>query len=443
MPRILATARSDSTQTEHAALCVTGQLRSAPLAHQSWSNGPLFRVLATVPHRRSVHTYVVTSHSNSFSVWQKWMKRTLRPKAVLVTSVSFDLLHEADAPWTHRLDANKSRLQFNMGRLPKGGRKVDATLLQLAQAWHCAGLVERGERTLNVRYALIGRIRADVVVGAQLWPTRLQAWAESPPLGRGGGTPALKGCASVDGAIDFAAREDAVVDRCIAESDQSPSWLVHAEWFDIGSREAMLRLLKGLDKLAIAAARKPAVPLHVAVWQHVRHELGLPHAASACQHVVSTLGTCAAAFCDFDFVRAFGPPTAAYYFQESEWLCSRGCAKAPPEACPAKCISNACLDFLHRRWRIVWRGAPNSQRVQQAANGMSGPPGAIAPSVIGLRYEPKQVLHRVKTRLIGDFAYNKASYRSDESYDGFFLPRGKSAALNVSHILRPRHTRSN
>ena len=112
---------------------MTGQLRSAPLAHQSWSNGPLFRVLATVPHRRSVHTYVVTSHSNSFSVWQKWMKRTLRPKAVLVTSVSFDLLHEADAPWTHRLDANKSRLQFNMGRLPKGGRKVDATLLQLAQ----------------------------------------------------------------------------------------------------------------------------------------------------------------------------------------------------------------------------------------------------------------------------------------------------------------------
>ena len=95
---------------------------------------------------------------------------------------------------------------------------------------------------------------------------------------------------------------------------------------------AMLRLLKGLDKLAIAAARKPAVPLHVAVWQHVRHELGLPHAASACQHVQSTLGTCAAAFCDFDFVRAFGPPTAAYYFQESEWLCSRGCAKAPPAA---------------------------------------------------------------------------------------------------------------
>ena len=55
---------------------------------------------------------------------------------MLVTSVSFDLLHEADAPWAHRLDANKSRLQFNMGRLPKGGRKVDATLLQLAQAMH-------------------------------------------------------------------------------------------------------------------------------------------------------------------------------------------------------------------------------------------------------------------------------------------------------------------
>ena len=120
-----------------AALCVTGQLRSAPLAHQSWSDGPVHRLLG------SADTYVVTSSSNSYGVWKSWLDTVLRPQGSLVTHVGFDLLETAD-PWSHRLRG--SRLQFNMRYFPRHNttKKLEAKLVQLAHAWHCARLVEEG-----------------------------------------------------------------------------------------------------------------------------------------------------------------------------------------------------------------------------------------------------------------------------------------------------------
>ena len=166
-------------KTENSALCITGQLRSVPLAHQNWVSGPVYRLLSgpssLLSSGNSIDTYVVTSQSNSFSVWTDWMNKTLRPQSVLATSVGFDMLDVPAEQWTHRL--NGTRLQFNLRHMRgvHGLKKLDAQLVQLAHAWHCVSLVEEGEQKLQKRYATIVRIRSDVVVGAQLWPTRQQS----------------------------------------------------------------------------------------------------------------------------------------------------------------------------------------------------------------------------------------------------------------------------
>ena len=94
-----------SLMPEHAALCLTGQLRSAPIAHHNVVRGPLSRLLTGA----AIDTYVITSRSNSFVVWTDWLNNTLRPASVFVMSTGFDV-RNTDAPWAHRM--NGSRLQL-------------------------------------------------------------------------------------------------------------------------------------------------------------------------------------------------------------------------------------------------------------------------------------------------------------------------------------------
>ena len=407
-------------KTENSALCITGQLRSVPLAHQNWVSGPVYRLLSgpssLLSSGNSIDTYVVTSQSNSFSVWTDWMNKTLRPQSVLATSVGFDMLDVPAEQWTHRL--NGTRLQFNLRHMRgvHGLKKLDAQLVQLAHAWHCVSLVEEGEQKLQKRYATIVRIRSDVVVGAQLWPTRLQPWdtasAAAPKVPKG---PPVRCRAAADATrTDFLAMEDASVDRCVAQSSKRGSWLIHAEWFDAGTRGEMLHLLRGIDELTSSAHHhNNSLPLHAIGWRVALKKTGLGQEATRCVHTASTLGSCAEAFCDFDFIRAVGPPTGAYFFQETEWQCAGAgtCSSKPPEVCPRECVDAACKSWMNSRWRI--------QQMQP----------------FGLSYKPKDELVRMSERLVGDFKYNKLSYAKDDSYDGFSTGGTVRASVSLSSPL--------
>ena len=237
---------------------------------------------------------------------------------------------------------------------------IQASLVQLIQAWHCARLVQEGEQRLRTRYATIVRIRSDVVVGGQLWETRLQPWESMAahvltPGGQRHPAKSTGSCLKVSQMrASLLEREESMAGRCLAQSGGG-AWLVHAEWFAAGSGREMIVLLRAIDTLAAASMRRNlSRPLHAAGWELALEQVGLQQRASRCRHVRSTISACADAFCDFDFVRAFGPPMSAYYFQESEWLCSAPgwCPRTPPEACPSQCINPSCIAFMHSRWHI-------------------------------------------------------------------------------------------
>ena len=178
-----------------------------------------------------------------------------------------------------------------------------------------------------------------------------------------------------------------VIAQCSARAARGPGWLVHSEFFSVGSRAAVLAALRAFDLLRsvryradlrdpmyatatsplalCAAARCPRVRAcyarnrsHVSLevlWAALlaldRSTPGLlrdPHREPLpafnsyyTQGAFSVQPECLAALGDMELIRAFGAPLNVYYFQSSETLCENGTEHAE------------CARLLHERWHLA------------------------------------------------------------------------------------------
>jgi len=424
--------QSQQSRQQSAALCITGQIRAAPVAHSNWAAGPLYELLGTA----TPDLYVVASMSNSFYYWQRWLTINLRPVSTFVYQPGFDFWN-ASGDWTHRASRNGTRLQINARTFPALWRttKAESALIQMVQSWHCGRIIRDGEKALGKRYERVARIRSDVVVGVMHWATRYQPWVRTDQqvldatrhrIAKGATCVAMR----LGGMGALARAEEATLRECHAQIAGSPQhWFIFGEFHAVGVRDVMLDVVfKAVD--AVAAGEREfqrSLPdcFHFAqaVYDWIARRTfdakPTPPEWFALRPMVgSPLPACSKAIGDFDIVRAFGPPVASYYLQESEGQCSvKGTCKGFHEVCPARCVDEACTDFMHRRWGL--------QRVGSH----------------GLHYVSKARTIERGVRLVGDFPNNHKVYQLDIAYDGFVpspspapsagLPRRLAAATDT------------
>ena len=115
--KILPAARSVSLRnvreslssegSKRTAVCIVGQLRSLPIAFINWRDGFLFDWLTRTGH--SVDFFVVTSKSNSYTVWGDFLQVLCSPSC----SVAFDLFaHPESASYSERGSPHFSFFQW-------------------------------------------------------------------------------------------------------------------------------------------------------------------------------------------------------------------------------------------------------------------------------------------------------------------------------------------
>lgn len=422
--------------SHRAALCLTGQLRSLPIAYENWARGTLLTTLSGF----DVDWFVVTSQTNSLGVWQDWLARVLKPTSVLSVEAAVRTTSDASASWAHRL-VNGTSLEFNFARLPRwlGEGKGKATLLQLWQCLQCRDRIQQHEARLGISYSVVARVRSDIVIDAVLWPSYLSDIRSRRSSGCCLGKPtdgssprwclhAL--CATRHGADSPNASHVHAVRRaaaraCAARIRAGTPWLVHSDFFAVGSRDVMLvRALSLLDALADNASlldHPRGGPFHAAAnafslfmrpaaeaagrtadeaWEGMLASDRRSAWANGFYLVRSAQPACRRALGDVDLVRVFGPPASAYFLQESEALCDPSrCVQGASQTCPHGIVTPACVEMLHERWSL-----PKA----------IGSGGACA----GLRYKDKRETLQ-GTRPIGDFAVNARALLRGGQWDGW------------------------
>lgn len=273
--------------------------------------------------------------------------------------------------------------------------KWESAIIQGWQSGECRDLIAQREATGGFKYDLVGRLRSDVVVAMQLWPTRLMAVdidnnlhtdTDSRCCVRG--FCAAQACAKNRKArIGLVQVESVAAElgrECAAQISTGKPWAVVAEAFVLGSRDLVMQWVLPATLTTMHVGPPALEPishvLNVFEYMHCR-ELG-PCLQSRWNRsmVVDGVNTCReppqgseilplarwrrlarcdtlatspalrACFGQHDLLRVYGSPHATYFWGHSHESCSFTRSKP-------------CRDFVHRLYHLdqeCFRGRCNA-----------------------------------------------------------------------------------
>lgn len=465
VPRLVALLSLASAMAggdERVAICIVGQMRSTPFVLSNWRRGPIGELLV---QDRPVDFFVVTSLSNSWHAWSAWTETVLRPVAMtVVRSYTFN---NSSAP-THGVSGRAAadsraagtiaghllvNVTISLAQLRAVPReKAESTLVQAWQSAECRALISRHEARRAVRYAAVGRLRSDLVLGTHLWPTKYNEadhMGGFRPVGRkvpcclrADASSSRRCCASrlcvaPDSPVDPSCVERVGLAhrrRCALELASGQPWFAGGESFAVGSRELLMGWALPGPLAAMGYGEPASNPLTHAlkVYEHVmcRGEAPCLHArlgraaqpSAPCGDVCRTPhppsnGSAAAAepfhlwawdgrcdvlassralrtcFGTYDFLRAHGPPLSLWYLEQA------------PKSCRYKVrFGTACMAHAHRLLSV---GQPGAARREGCPVNFTAVPHA-------------DFVRQAGGSLVGDFPRNKGAGYAQPSYnDGF------------------------
>ena len=220
--------KATALPTQHAAsgrrsaLCITGQLRALPLAYCSWQQTVFPALLAG---GAEVDIFLVTSNSSSFRAWEMFA-RSLNPVETYVArDFAFNSSTRQHDLWTVH-EAPSRLVSFNVNRLPIWrSRHNEPVLIQQWQHSKCAKLIRQHEQRVGASYWKVARMRTDVVFH--------RSHKDKVPAGR------MHGCVPGNEEEDAAGK----------------NWVILSDFFLLGSRNASLAMMDGLEWLAKVGAK--------------------------------------------------------------------------------------------------------------------------------------------------------------------------------------------